>query len=43
MERGGGNVMITCTTEDVGVLVRGCGAKESDTRAGNIDRIHGEK
>jgi hypothetical protein len=39
---GGGDVMITCTTEDADVLVRGCGAKESDIRAGNIDHLHGE-
>jgi hypothetical protein len=42
MGRGGGNVRITCTTEDVEVLIRGCGAKESDMRAGNTDRLHGE-
>jgi hypothetical protein len=42
MGRGGSNVRITCTTEDVEVLVGGCGAKESDMRAGNTDRLHGE-
>jgi hypothetical protein len=42
MGRGGGNVRITCTTEDAEVIVRGCGAKESDMRAGNTDRLHGE-
>jgi hypothetical protein len=41
MGRGGGDVMITCTTEDAEVLVRGCGAKESDMRAGT-DHLRGE-
>jgi hypothetical protein len=40
--RGGGDVRITCTTEDTEVLVRGCGAKESDMRAGSTDRLHGK-
>jgi hypothetical protein len=39
---GGGDVRITCTTEDVEVLVRGCGAKENDMRVGNTDRLRGE-
>jgi hypothetical protein len=39
---GGGDVRITCTTEDAEVLVWGCGAKESDMRAGSTDRLHGE-
>jgi hypothetical protein len=42
MGRGGGNVRITCATEDAKVLVRGCGAKESDMRAGSTDRLCGE-
>jgi hypothetical protein len=42
MGRGGGDVRITCTTKDAEVLVRGCGAKESDMRAGSTDRLHGE-
>jgi hypothetical protein len=42
MGRSGGDVRITCTTEDSEVLVRGCGAKESDMRAGNTDRLRGE-
>jgi hypothetical protein len=42
MGRGGGDVRITCTTKDVEVLVRGCGTKESDMRAGSIDRFRGE-
>jgi hypothetical protein len=39
---GGSHVRITCTTEDAEVLVRGCGAKESDMRAGSTDRLYGE-
>jgi hypothetical protein len=39
---GGGDVRITCTTEDTEVLIRGCGAKESDMRKGSIDRLLGE-
>jgi hypothetical protein len=39
---GGGDVRITCTTEDAEVLVRGCVAKESDMRAGSTDRLCGE-
>jgi hypothetical protein len=42
MGRGGGDVKITCTTEDKEVLVRGCEAKESDMRAGSTDHLHGE-
>jgi hypothetical protein len=42
MGRGGGDVRITCTTEDAEVLVRGCRAKERDMRAGSTDRLHGE-
>jgi hypothetical protein len=42
MGRGGGDVRIICTTEDAEVLVRGCGAKESDMRAANTDRLRGE-
>jgi hypothetical protein len=42
MGRGGGDVRITFTTEDAEVLVRGCGAKESDMRAGSTDRLCGE-
>jgi hypothetical protein len=42
MGRGGGDVRITCTTENVEVLVRGCGAKESDMRACITDRLRGE-
>jgi hypothetical protein len=42
MGRGGGDVRITCTTEDMEVLVRGCGVKESDMRAGNTDCLRGE-
>jgi hypothetical protein len=42
MGHNGGDVRITCTTEDMEVLVRGCGAKESDMRAGSIDRLRGE-
>jgi hypothetical protein len=42
MGRGGGDVRITCTTEDTDVLVRGRGAKASDMRASSIDRLHGE-
>jgi hypothetical protein len=42
MGRGDGDVRITCTTEDVEVLVRGCGAKESNMRTDNTDRLHGE-
>jgi hypothetical protein len=42
MGRGGCDVRITCTTKDVEVLVRGCGAKVSDMRAGNTDRLRGE-
>ena len=42
MGRSGSDVRITCTTEDAELLVRGCGAKESDMRAGNTDRLHGE-
>jgi hypothetical protein len=42
MGRSGGGVRITCTTEDAEVLVRGCGAKESDMSAGNTDRLRGE-
>jgi hypothetical protein len=42
MGRSGGDVRITCTTKDVEVLVRGCGAKESDMRAGSTDRLRGE-
>jgi hypothetical protein len=41
MERGGGDVRITCITEDAEVLVRGCGAKESDMRVGSTDRLRG--
>jgi hypothetical protein len=40
--RGGGDIRITCTTEDAEVLVRGCGAKESDMRVGSTDRLRGE-
>jgi hypothetical protein len=39
---GGGDVRITCTTEDAEVLVRGCGAKESDMRVDNTDHLHGD-
>jgi hypothetical protein len=42
MGRGGGDVRIIWTTEDTEVLVRGCGAKESDMRTGNIDHLRGE-
>jgi hypothetical protein len=42
MGRGGGDVWITCTTEDAEVLVRGCGAKESDMRVGSTDCLRGE-
>jgi hypothetical protein len=42
MGRGGDNVRITCATEDAEVLVRECGAEESDMRAGSIDRLRGE-
>jgi hypothetical protein len=42
MWRGGSYVRITCTTEDAEVLVRGCGVKESDMRAGNTDHLRGE-
>jgi hypothetical protein len=42
MGRGDGDIRITCTTEDAEVLVRGCGAKESDMRAGSTDRLCGE-
>jgi hypothetical protein len=42
MGRGGGDVRITCTIEDVEVLVRGCGGKESDMRAGNTNHLQGE-
>jgi hypothetical protein len=42
MGRGGSDVRITCTTEDAEVLIQGCGAKESDMRADNIDRLRGE-
>jgi hypothetical protein len=42
MGHGGGDIRITCTTEDVEVLVRGCEAKESDMRAGNTDHLCGE-
>jgi hypothetical protein len=42
MGRGGGDVRITCTIKDVEVLVRGCGSKESNMRADNIDRLCGE-
>jgi hypothetical protein len=42
MGRGGDDVRITCTTEDAEVLVRGCGAKESDMRADNTDRLCGD-
>jgi hypothetical protein len=40
--RGGGDIRITCTTEDAEVLVRGCRAKESDMRAGSTDRLRGK-
>jgi hypothetical protein len=39
---GGDDVRITCTTEDAEVLVRGCGAKESNMRADSTDRLRGE-
>jgi hypothetical protein len=42
MGRGGGDVMIIWTTEDAEVLIQGCGAKESDMRAGNTDHLRGE-
>jgi hypothetical protein len=42
MRRSGGDVRITCITEDAEVLVRGCRAKESDMRAGSTDRLRGE-
>jgi hypothetical protein len=42
MGHGGGDVRITCTTEDAEVLVRGCRAKESDMRAGSTDHLRGE-
>jgi hypothetical protein len=42
MGRGGGDVRITCTTEDAEVLARGCRAKESEMRAGNTNRLRGE-
>jgi hypothetical protein len=42
MGRGGGDVRITCTTEDAEVLIRGCRAKESDMRVGSTDRLRGE-
>jgi hypothetical protein len=42
MGRGGGDVRITCMTENAEVLVRGCEAKESDMRAGITDRLRGE-
>jgi hypothetical protein len=41
MGRGGGDVRITCTTEDADVLVRGCRVKESDMRACNTDCLRG--
>jgi hypothetical protein len=42
MGRGVGDVRITCTTEDAEVLVRGCGAKESDMRKGSTDHLRVE-
>jgi hypothetical protein len=42
MGRSGGDVRITCTTKDAEVLVRGCGAKESEMRAGSTDHLRGE-
>jgi hypothetical protein len=42
MGRSCGDVRITCTTEDAEVLVRACGAKESDMRACSTDHLHGE-
>jgi hypothetical protein len=42
MGRGGGDVWITCTTEDTEVLVRGCEAKENDMRVGSTNRLRGE-
>jgi hypothetical protein len=42
MGRGGDDVRITCTTEDAKVLIRGCGAKESDMRAGSTYRLREE-
>jgi hypothetical protein len=42
MGRDGGDVRITCTTEDAEMLVRGCRAKESDIRTGSTDRLRGE-
>jgi hypothetical protein len=42
MGRGGDDVRITCTTKDAEVLVRGCGAKESNMRVGSTDRLRGE-
>jgi hypothetical protein len=39
---GGGDIRITCITKDAEVLVRGCGAKESDMRAGSTDHLCGE-
>jgi hypothetical protein len=42
MRRSGIDVRITCTTEDAEVLVRGCGAKESDMRASSTNRLRWE-
>jgi hypothetical protein len=42
MWRGGGNVRITCATEDTKVLIRGCRSKESDMRTRNLDHLHRE-
>jgi hypothetical protein len=42
MGRDGGDVRITCTTEDAEALVRGCGAKESDMRECSTDHLRGE-
>jgi hypothetical protein len=42
MVRGDSDVGITCTTKDAEVLVRGCGAKESDMREGITDHLREE-
>jgi hypothetical protein len=42
MGRGGGDVRITCATEGTEVLVRGCGAEESNMKAGSTNHLRGE-
>jgi hypothetical protein len=42
MGRSGGDVRITCTTEDMEVLVRECRAKESNMRVGSTGCLRGE-